>query len=177
VWLLKETRELLYDLAERTRFGDMVGVLMPFYNAWQEVITRWSGLAVQNPVFVARGLRYFQAIKGEDEEGNSQFMFRLPEGFLGAEIAGQKAFGKLGQLGFTSLKLSPDSISMISAGLPGFGPVVTLAASESVIAQPSLQESLDWMLPYGASEGTNVFDRVLQQVEPTFIASFARRIF
>ena len=40
---LKDTRNLLYDLAERTRFGDMVGVMMPFYNAWQEVITRWSG--------------------------------------------------------------------------------------------------------------------------------------
>ena len=174
---LKETRELLYDLAERTRFGDMVGVLMPFYNAWQEVITRWSGLAVQNPVFVARGLRYFQAIKGEDEEGNSQFMFRLPEGFLGAEIAGQKAFGKLGQLGFTSLKLSPDSISMISAGLPGFGPIVTMAASESVIAQPSLQESLDWMLPYGASEGTNALGRMAQQVEPTFVRRLAGAYF
>ena len=166
---LKDTRNLLYDLAERTRFGDMGGVVRPFYNAWQEVITRWSGLAVKNPVFVARGLRYFQAIKGEDEEGNSNFVIRMPEGLLGAEIAGQKVFGKLGTLGFTSLKLHPDSISMISAGLPGFGPIVTIAASESVIAQPSLQESLDWLLPYGASEGTNVLGRMAQQVEPTFV--------
>ena len=166
---LSDTRELLYDLAERTRFGDMVGTIMPFYNAWQEVITRWSGLAVQNPIFVARGLRYFQAIKGEDEDGNSKFVIRMPEGLLGTEIAGQKVFGKLGTLGFTSLKLSPDSISMISAGLPGFGPVVTMAASEAVVAQPSLQGALDWMLPYGASEGTNVLGRMAQQVEPTFL--------
>ena len=166
---LDDTRKLLYDLAERTRFGEMVGMLMPFYSAWQEVITRWAGLAVQNPVFVARGARYFQAIKGEDEEGNSNFVIRMPEGLLGAEIAGQPVFGKLGTLGFTSLKLHPDSISMISAGLPGFGPIVTIAASESVIAQPSLQESMDWLLPYGASEGTGVFHRMWQQVEPTFL--------
>ena len=166
---LDDTRKLLYDLAERTRFGEMVGMLMPFYSAWQEVITRWAGLAVQNPVFVARGARYFQAIKGEDEEGNSNFVIRMPEGLLGAEIAGQPVFGKLGTLGFTSLKLHPDSISMISAGLPGFGPIVTIAASESVIAQPSLQESMDWLLPYGASEGTSVFHRMWQQVEPTFL--------
>ncbi len=166
---LKDTRNLLYDLAERTRFGDMVGVMMPFYNAWQEVITRWSGLAVQNPVFVARGLRYFQAIKGEDDNGDSQFVIRMPEGLLGSEIAGQKVFGKLGSLGFTSLKLHPDSISMLSAGLPGFGPIVTIAASESVIAQPSLQETMEWLLPYGASEGTNVYHRMWQQVEPTFV--------
>jgi hypothetical protein len=166
---LGDTRNLLYDLAERTRFGDMVGVMMPFYNAWQEVITRWSGLAVQNPVFVARGLRYFQAIKGEDENGDSQFVIRMPEGLLGAEIAGKKVFGNLGTLGFTSLKLHPDSVSMLSAGLPGFGPVVAIAASESVVAQPSLQGSLEWMLPYGASEGTSVVGRILQQVEPTFL--------
>jgi hypothetical protein len=166
---LGDTRNLLYDLAERTRFGDMVGVMMPFYNAWQEVITRWSGLAVQNPVFVARGLRYFQAIKGEDENGDSQFVIRMPEGLLGAEIAGKKVFGKLGTLGFTSLKLHPDSVSMLSAGLPGFGPVVAIAASESVVAQPSLQGSLEWMLPYGASEGTSVVGRIIQQVEPTFV--------
>ena len=166
---LDDTRKLLYDLAERTRFGEMVGMIMPFYSAWQEVITRWSGLAVQNPVFVARGLRYFQAIKGEDENGDSQFLIRMPEGLLGSEIAGQKVFGKLGSLGFTSLKLHPDSISMLSAGLPGFGPIVTIAASESVIAQPSLQETMEWLLPYGASEGTNVFHRMWQQVEPTFV--------
>jgi hypothetical protein len=166
---LKDTRNLLYDLAERTRFGEMVGTIMPFYNAWQEVITRWSGLAAQNPVFVARGIRYFQAIKGEDEDGNSNFVIRMPEGLLSAEVAGVKAFGKLGALGFTSLKLSPDSISMISAGLPGFGPIVTVGASEAVIKNPSLQESLDWMLPYGASEGTSVLDRIAQQVEPTFV--------
>ncbi len=166
---LDDTRNLLYDLAERTRFGEMVGTIMPFYSAWQEVITRWSGLAVQNPVFVARGIRYFQAIKGEDEEGNSNFVIRMPEGLLGTEIAGQKVFGKLGTLGFTSLKLSPDSISMISAGLPGFGPIVAMGASEAVVAQPSLQESLDWLLPYGASEGETLFGRLRQQVEPTFL--------
>ena len=166
---LAETRNLLYDLSERTRFGEMVGHIMPFYSAWQEVITRWSGLAAQNPVFVARGIRYFQAIKGEDEDGNSNFVIRMPEGLLSKEVAGLKVFGKLGALGFTSLKLSPDSISMISAGLPGFGPIVTVGASEAVIKNPSLQESLDWMLPYGASEGTSVLDRVAQQVEPTFV--------
>ena len=141
---------------------------MPFYNAWQEVITRWSGLAVQNPVFVARGLRYFQAIKGEDDNGDSQFVIRMPEGLLGSEIAGQKVFGNLPARVYF-LKLHPDSISMLSAGLPGFGPVVTIAASESVIAQPSLQETMEWLLPYGASEGTNVFHRMWQQVEPTFV--------
>jgi len=166
---IKETRSLLYDLAERGRFEEMVGTIMPFYGAWQEVITNWAGLAVKNPVFVARGIRYFKALEGEDEEGNKRFIYRLPEGLLDSEILGMRTFGKLGELGFTSLKLNPTSMSMISAGLPGFGPVVTSLASEAVIKNPGLQDTLDWMLPYGASEGTNVLGRIAQQIEPTFV--------
>ena len=166
---VKETRSLLYDLADRGRFEEMVGTIMPFYGAWQEVLTTWSGLAVKNPVFVARGIRYFKALEGEDEEGNQRFVYRLPEGLLSAEIAGTRVFGKLGELGFTSLKVNPLSMSMLSAGAPGFGPVVSALASETIIRNPELQESLDWMLPYGASEGTSMLDRVTQQIEPTFV--------
>ena len=166
---IKETRSLLYDLAERGRFEEMVGTMMPFYGAWQEVVTNWAGLAVKNPVFVARGIRYFKALEGEDEEGNKRFIYRLPEGLLDSEILGMRTFGKLGEVGFTSLKLNPTSMSMISAGLPGFGPVVTSLASEAVIKNPGLQDTLDWMLPYGASEGTNVLGRIGQQIEPTFV--------
>ena len=43
---LKETRELLYDLAENTRFGELVANIMPFYGAWQEVISRWIGITL-----------------------------------------------------------------------------------------------------------------------------------
>ena len=174
---IKETRSLLYDLAERGRFEEMVGTIMPFYGAWQEVVTNWAGLAVKNPVFVARGIRYFRALEGEDEEGNKRFMWRFPEELLTAELAGQKVFGKLGELGFTSLKLNPTSLSMISAGIPGFGPVVTSLASEAVIRNPGLQETLDWMLPYGASEGTNMLGRMAQQVEPTFVRRIAGAYF
>tara|TARA_R110000787_G_scaffold54242_1_gene126318 strand:- start:4513 stop:9945 length:5433 start_codon:yes stop_codon:yes gene_type:complete len=174
---LNETRSLLYDLAERGRFEEMVGSMMPFYGAWQEVITTWSGLAVKNPVFVARGIRYFKALETEDEEGNTQFVWRLPEGLLSKELMGKKAFGKLGELGFTSLRLNPQSMSMISAGLPGFGPLVSSVASETIIRNPGLQESLDWMLPYGASEGTSMVGRVAQQIEPTFVRRIAGAYF
>ena len=42
---LSQTRDLLYDLAEETRISEMVTNIMPFYNAWQEVIGRWGSLA------------------------------------------------------------------------------------------------------------------------------------
>ena len=115
---------------------------MPFYNAWQELLL--AGLGYCKSCVRARGLRYFRAIKGEDDNGDSRFVIRMPEGLL--DPAGQSVWEL--SLGFTSLKLHPDSISMLSAGLPGFGPVVTIAASESVIAQPSL-EAMEWLLHMG----------------------------
>jgi hypothetical protein len=51
---LGKTRDLLYDLAEETRISEMVTNIMPFYNAWQEVIGRWSSIALENPQYVGK---------------------------------------------------------------------------------------------------------------------------
>ena len=51
---LSQTRDLLYDLAEETRISEMVTNIMPFYNAWQEVIGRWGSLALENPAYVGK---------------------------------------------------------------------------------------------------------------------------
>ncbi len=73
-YALNETQILLYDLAEQSRFGEMLGFLSPFYNAWEEVITRWSGLAVENTPFVARARLIWRAPEKmgliTDENGN-----------------------------------------------------------------------------------------------------------
>ena len=60
-YALERTRDLLYDLAEETRFGEVTGNIMPFYNAWQEVLSRWVGLTVDNPYFTAKMVRLYQA--------------------------------------------------------------------------------------------------------------------
>ena len=63
---LKQTKNLLYDLAERTRFEEIMANIMPFFAAYQEVITRWAGIAVRNPDFVLTAARNFRkAIEGD----------------------------------------------------------------------------------------------------------------
>ena len=57
---LRETRDLLYDLAEETRFAEMTANLMPFFNAWQEVLGRWGKLATENPYFVGKMVNLYQ---------------------------------------------------------------------------------------------------------------------
>tara|TARA_R100001443_G_scaffold15361_1_gene25222 strand:- start:2409 stop:8195 length:5787 start_codon:yes stop_codon:yes gene_type:complete len=57
---LKETRDLLYDLAEETRFAEITANIFPFFNAWQEVLGRWSKLATENPYFVGKMVNMYQ---------------------------------------------------------------------------------------------------------------------
>ena len=57
---LGETRDLLYDLAEETRFAEMTANIFPFFNAWQEVLGRWGKLATENPYFVGKMVNLYQ---------------------------------------------------------------------------------------------------------------------
>lgn len=176
---LKETRNLLYDLAERSRFEEIVANVMPFYGAWQEVITRWTGLAVKNPAFVLSGSRNFrkaiQTMDAEDENGDPIFVLRLPEGLMNWEIPvlGTKAFGRLSALGENAIDFNFGSASMVSAGLPGFGPMLSIPASETVLKMPELAEALEIVLPYGPTEGQSFLERVIKNVQPTWTKSAA----
>jgi len=176
---IKETRNLLYDLAERSKFEEIVANVMPFYGAWQEVITRWTGLAARNPAFVAAGARNFrkgiETMDGTDENGVPVFVLSLPEGLMNMEIPGLgiKAFGRMSALGENAIDFNFGSASMISAGLPGFGPLVSIATSETVLKVPELAESLDLLLPYGPTEGQSFLERVIKNVQPTWTKTAA----
>ena len=151
---LVQTRDLLYDLAESSRFADIVHHLMPFYNAWQEVLTRWAGLAWENPVWVARGRL---ALEGEidigdfmqtveDDRGERYYQFRIPEFAKGLVEHG---FANLAGDDFGLIRFRADSLNMVTQGLPGFGPIVQYPASKLVMEKPELMPALQFMLPYG----------------------------
>jgi len=172
---LSETKNLMYDLAERSKFEEVVSNLIPFYGAWQEVITRWGGLAARNPAFVMAGARNFrkgmETFDGVDEEtGEPLFVLRFPEGVLNWElpIVG-KAFGRMSALGDSAIDFNFSSASMISAGMPGFGPMVSIPASETALELPEVAEALEIMLPFGPVEGQTLLSRVTQQVLPTWL--------
>ena len=175
---LAETKSLLYDLAERSKFEEVVSNLMPFYGAWQEVITRWVGLAHKNPAFVATGSRNFrkgmETFDGEDEDGNPLFMLRLPEQVMKYKIPllGD-AFGKLSSLGDNAVKFNFGSASMLSAGIPGFGPLVAIPASETVLQTPELADAFSFLLPFGPTEGNSFAARLFEQTVPTWVKTAA----
>jgi len=51
---LSEVKKLLYDLAEQSDLAAILRYISPFYGAWQETLTRWAGIAYENPQVIAR---------------------------------------------------------------------------------------------------------------------------
>tara|TARA_R110002096_G_scaffold186138_2_gene365060 strand:+ start:1186 stop:7074 length:5889 start_codon:yes stop_codon:yes gene_type:complete len=183
---LRETRDLLYDLAEETRIGEMTAMIMPFYNAWQEVIGRWSKLGQENPAFVAKAARLYMSdwnaevlgiTEVHDVESGASFLaFRLPEGLLAgtkkwteANLPNALQAGPLVQmLANNPIRLSKEGLaSMLQSTTPGFGPLVSIPIREAVLADPSLEETFSFMFPFGHPEG-GLFDRVKSNLLPAY---------
>ena len=174
---LFETKQVLYDLAERSRFEELMTELMPFLGAWTEVATRWMGLAGQNPVFVARALRPWHVITAKDENNQTRLLFKMPNvfdtdspGALKNVPFMEKLFGPVSVLTNETVDLNLGSASMIGA-MPGAGPIYQVLATEAVIALPELTEFLDWSLPYGYAEGDNAVTRFVNAHTNSWIKS------
>jgi len=164
-YALNETRKLQYELAERSEFAAMTANLMPFYSAWQEVLTRWAGLAIEDPSVIRRFQLATEAVEqvpesdvGErqhlisrvtDQEGGSFLRIRVPSFAAGIINASPLVGGALEKGG--TIRLDPTSINMVTQGGPGFGPIVQVAVSEVAKARPSLEDSLKLIIPFGTS--------------------------
>jgi hypothetical protein len=169
---LIETKDLLYDLAETTEFTEMMRNVIPFYGAWQEVLTRWAGIAAENPAVVGRIRTIWSApdraglitdeAGTEVEFGNSTgrnplvpewgdtvplgkeryITFNIPEwaqkGIPGLRFGDQVKFNK-------------KSFNLVSNGPPSVGPPVQILVNEVVKDNPTLEESVKFMLPFGTS--------------------------
>jgi hypothetical protein len=172
---LDEVRYMLYDLTESTRLQEMVGLLAPFFGAWQEVISRWAGITAENPMYVARVLDRFHSIPvTTDDEGNEYMVFKMPE-IVGAianvgDLPGAGALTKplVGQ----EMHFSKDGMSMMAAGGPGLGPVAMIPLTEVVISEPELYDALDQFFPFGIAQGTDPVSRAAPQLFPTWMRRF-----
>jgi len=193
-YALRETRDLLYDLAEETRAGELTANLIPFYNAWHEVLTRWAGLTVQNPYFTGRMMRLYSAewnaetlgiTQVEHEGGGTYLTFRL----------NAPAWNEDGEAVQNVFDIMPDSVrdmlvpkvlrgegnqtirfskeglnTMLQASTPGFGPLITVPVREAILAQPSLEETFGFMFPFGHPEG-GLVERTIKDSLPTWAKS------
>tara|TARA_R100001463_G_scaffold48448_9_gene97565 strand:- start:2696 stop:8440 length:5745 start_codon:yes stop_codon:yes gene_type:complete len=187
----QRTREVLYDLNEQTRMGEVIGNASPFFNAWQEVLGRWGGFAVDNPMFVAKvGQLYRQPWEAEflgltqvevgeegsedtyivwrplgdayDEEGNPTSVFNaMPDKLK------DLFFPAAIRDGNNPLRFSKNGFNMISQGTPGFGPLITVPVRETLITNPELENTLGFMFPFGHPHG-GFLSRLGQSLAPAW---------
>jgi len=191
---LADTRTLLYDLAEDTRFGELMTNLMPFYNAWGEVISRWGGMAVDNPYFVANSYRLYSKPWNaetlgitevtDEESGSSYLMFRWHNPTQDPDSEGVRTvfdvmspavrnllIPKPMQDPDRTLRFSKDGLaSMLQSTTPGFGPLVTVPVREAVLANPTLETTFEFMFPFGHPEG-GFLERAIKDSAPTWAKS------
>lgn len=147
-YALAETRTLLYDLAESSELGRMLKFVSPFYNAWQEVLTRWTGLAIENPAFIARARLIWQSPEKAgivtEIEGEEYLTVALPEWaqvIPGLRTKSEVLFNK-------------KSFNMVLQGVPGAGPAVQIPVNEIIKHRPDLESSVKFILPFGATDDT-----------------------
>ncbi len=150
---IAETRFLLYDLAEVSRLGDMMRHITPFFSAWQEVITRWAGLAFNDPSVIARARMIWKAPNRADmvyidDEGNEFIQFRLsPQSSDKLGLTGWAEYIATGgfRVGKSSFNL------VLNSPLPGVGPLIQYPVNEAIKRKPELEEALRFLLPFGVT--------------------------
>ena len=173
---LQQTKDVLYDLANRSKFEELVGEISPFFGAWQEVTTRWFGIAAENPVFVFRMLKLWTTVTAQDENGQSVLMVQLPDVFdkeIDVPFFGDtKLFGAISIASKMPIDLNLRSASLVG-GFAGTGPIVTFLVGEAVMEVPELYDALDFLFPYGLAEGGNALERLGASYIPSWPKSFA----
>ncbi len=150
-YALKETRDMLYDLAEESELSHLLRFVSPFFNAWQEVGTVWAGLAVENPAFVRRLTIAWQApnragLVQTDQNGEEYVVVPLPPGSRSLPYVG----GALGSVG--DFRFAKASLNTVLGGLPGTGPLVQLPVYAVAKDRPDLASNTfveKTIFPYG----------------------------
>lgn len=168
---LAETKKLLYDLGERSDLEGTLRFISPFYGAWQEVLSRWSGLAVENPRFLGQlrqiwnsperagivtdenGSQVYEDGSAVDVDGNATKAGKDRYVNLPIPKALQHQWPVIGGApGKVGASFNKRSLNLLLQGGPGLGPLAQVPLNEIVKDNPDLEKSFKWALPFGTTQ-------------------------
>lgn len=171
----KEVNKTLFTIIRKSYAGEKLRLVMPFFNAWENTIRRWSGLTTENPVVLARAGQIVSSLRNQpnvvDKDGNpttefsyeNKIVLPMAEGFIKTveKIPGYgKGMAEALRSAGTQVSIPIRSLDVIMQGevLAGFGPLVTMPVNEIVKLKPDLEDivtsSILPVLPFGPQEGT-----------------------
>lgn len=148
------------DMAKKTGWQDAMRHVIPFGKHWQQELTQWTKLAVEHPETIRKAQMTVQGAIGsgffhKDQYG--QYVFNYP----GSELVSKVLTG-------TPMPMtgSAAGLSAMTAGLmPGFGPMVSVAASKLLPNKPEYDEIKSFLSPYGDPTQKGV----LSAIEPPWV--------
>jgi len=148
---LDTVKSVMYELAEQSNFAESTRHFFPFFNAWQEVLTRWVGLTAHNPEFVAKmGVTYRESAglpEYIDDEGNTWVQFPIPPWAKGLVEHSPLWGDALDHV--EAINFNRDSTNMLTQGVPGFMPTIVFTIGEVAKKAPRVEELLSFMFPFG----------------------------
>lgn len=149
---LEEVQGLLYDLSKRNQFFDSYRLVFPFGEAWKEVLTTWTRLALQNPARVSRRA-LMAAEAGRDagvwnEDENGELVFAWPGSSALTSFIAERVTG-VDDVPGTEITGRVGGLNMIGDMTPGVGPVVQYPASWLIPKDPNFDRVRGLIFPFG----------------------------
>jgi hypothetical protein len=169
---IREMKGILFNIERKSNLAMLFKYLSPFFSAQENAVKTWMKLAAANPAIVNRGYQVWQApnraglvtdfegneIPPGQTTGNDIIWVSLPKGIT--NLPGLQSLTEMGIPkqsldvifgGGLDVLYNKGSQTVFSDIFP-VGPYVAIPASEVIKMKPSLEDSLKFVLPFGAYE-------------------------
>lgn len=199
---LAHVRDLLFDASQRGATFDQMRLIIPFGDAWKEVMTTWARLfTMQRGVPLYRGLRAGEAAMGADagpfgpgdifgvndmgeatmdlDGVRENFVYQDPTAKdLRVMIPGSRQLSKLilgGDMPGVGLPIPVRNMSIAGGLLPGVGPIADRAVNTLIPEDPSYEWLRGLLFPFGAPAAGDT-EAGRQGVEEILVPAWAKKL-
>jgi hypothetical protein len=164
----KEVNKTLFTIIRKSYAGEKMRYIMPFFNAWENTIRRWSNLSKDNPVAIAKAGQITASLSNQnnvmDRDGNVATTFSydnvivlpMPETFMKTmeAIPGGGGLAAAIRSAGSQVSIPIRSLDVMFQGeaIAGFGPIVAIPAGELEKMRPDFESMLSPIIPFGAQD-------------------------
>jgi hypothetical protein len=164
----KEVNKTLFTIMRKSYAGEKMRYMMPFFNAWENSVRRWTVLSKENPTAIARAGQITSSLSNQnnyvDADGNpstkfsydSKLVLPMPETFMKTmeRVPGGKGLAEAIRSAGSQVSIPIRSLDVMFQGElhAGFGPVVAIPAQYLELMRPDFESVLRPIIPFGADD-------------------------
>jgi hypothetical protein len=164
----REVNKTLFTIVRKSYAGEKMRYMMPFFNAWENSVRRWTTLSKENPTAIARAGQITSSLSNQnnyvDKDGNpstdfsydSKLVLPMPETFMKSmeRVPGGKGLAEAIRSAGSQVSIPIRSLDVMFQGElhAGFGPVVAIPAQYLELLRPDFESVLRPVIPFGADD-------------------------